>query len=183
MHLPLPRRPRPRAVIVAAALAIARPAAGAGGRPGAPRPVGAPVAVSRTFVVQRVNGAGLPFHDRFSTTPGYEHRLRLERVLVRLDPTGTFVMTVQGAYKDAPRDLPPGAGQSRDEAVRGRWTLQGRTVTLTPAPTRKGRQYAPATGTLAGGALTLRYTVGWAYGGRAGSRSYQLGAVHDPSYF
>lgn len=148
---------------------------------------GAPaITASRTYVVQRVNARPLPFADRFSTTGGYEHRVWVERFLVRLDPGGSFTMTVHGAYRDVPRATPAaannGAGQVRDEVVRGRWTLQGGALTLTPAPSRRGRQYAPATGTLRGASMVLRYRIGWAYGGRVGARDYQLTLAHDPSY-
>ena len=147
----------------------------------APAPSAAP-AVSRTYVVARVNGRPLPYDDRFVTTPGYEHRARFERLLVRLDPDGQFVITVLGAYRDVPRAQPGGAGQARDETVRGRWTRRGAAVTLTPAPSKRGKTWAPATGRLTGAGLVLHYEIGWAYGGRWGTRQYTLHAAHDPSY-
>jgi hypothetical protein len=142
----------------------------------------------RTFVVQRVNGRGLPFQDRFATTPGYEHRVHLERFLVRLEPGGRFTFAVWGAYKDAPRGEPAagptaGAGQVRDAVVRGRWTLAGTTVTLTPEPSKRGKRYAPAVGRLTPAGLVLRYEIGWEYaGGQWGTRRYELAAAYDPSY-
>lgn len=137
---------------------------------------------TRTYVVRQVNGRGLPFRDRFSTTPGYEHRTQLEQALIRLGGDGAFTMTVYGAYKDAPRDMPGFAGQTRDEVVHGHWTRQGTAVTLHFAPNKKGKQVAPAAGQLTGDRLTLRYTIGWDYGVKAGTRTYTFTAVHDPSY-
>jgi hypothetical protein len=155
--------------------------------PRAAAPAAAPAA-PRTYVVQRVNGRPLPFRDRFATTPGYEHRVHLERFLVRLDPAGTFTFAVWGAYKDAPRGAPAadatgGAGQVRDVVVRGRWTRAGTAVTLTPEPSKKGRRYAPAVGRLTPAGLELRYEIGWAYpAGQWGARHYQLAASYDPSF-
>ena len=172
------------AAILTAALAAA--VAGGAGR-AATRPASA-AAAPRTYVVQRVNGRALPFRDRFATTPGYEHRVHLERFLVRLDPGGTFTFAVWGAYRDAPRDTPAGgptagAGEVRDVVVRGRWTRAGTTVTLTPEPSKKGRRYAPAVGQLTPAGLVLRYEIGWAYpAGQWGARRYQLAAAYDPSY-
>lgn len=139
-------------------------------------------AASRTYIVRQVNGRDLPFQDRFSTTPGYEHRARMEQAAVRLNGNGTFTMTIYGAYRDAPRDMPGFAGQPRDEEVKGRWAQQGSAVTLRFAPAKNGRAVAPATGQLTGDRLLLRYTIGWDYGIRSGSRSYQLTAVYDPSF-
>lgn len=137
---------------------------------------------SRTYIVRQVNGRDLPFQDRFSTTPGYEHRARMEQAAVRLNSNGTFTMTIYGAYRDAPRDMPGFAGQARDEEVRGRWAQQGSAVTLRFAPGKNGRTVAPAKGQLVGDRLVIRYTIGWDYGLQSGSRSYVLTAVYDPSY-
>ena len=153
-----------------------------------PTRVPATAAAPRTYVVQRVNGRPLPFRDRFATTPGYEHRVHLERFLVRLDPSGTFTFAVWGAYKDAPTGMPSadatgGAGAVRDAVVRGRWTRSGETVALTPEPSKKGKRYAPAVGRLTPAGLELRYEIGWAYpAGQWGARRYALTAVYDPSY-
>ncbi len=190
-----------RAALLAALLAAGATPPAAGAERAAPRPaphtpgraapagaLPAPRAEPRTYVVRAVNGRPLPFQDRFATTPGYEHRVHLERFLVRLSPDGTFTFTVWGAYRDVPRDTPPagptgGAGQVSDHAVRGRWSLRGDAITLTPERSRKGRQYGPATGRLTGAGLVLRYEVGWAYpGGQFGSRRYHIAGAHDPSY-
>lgn len=189
------RRRTARAVLLAAwsagpaaaplvAMATGRPAATAAPTTAAPTAAAAPA--TGTFVVRSVNGRALPFADRFSTTGGYEHRVYVERFLVRLDRDGRFVLTTLGAYKDAPRAMPVGAnggaGQLRDATVRGRWVRSGAAITLLPDPSRKGREYAPATGRLTADGLTLEYEVRWAYGGRFGARRYVLRAQHDPSF-
>jgi hypothetical protein len=63
--------------------------------------------------------------------------------------------------------------------VRGRWTLEGTTLTLVPAKSKRGRQPAPIVGRVSGGTLVLPYDVSTGMT----RRHYVFVAAYDPSYF
>ena len=135
--------------------------------------------VAGTYVVRSVNGHALPVADRLPSAPGYEHRATLTRAAVRLDADGRFVLTAHYAHEHTARNAPPSRVPARDDAVRGRWTLEGSTLTLVPARSKRGRQAAPLVGRLAGGRLVLPHDVSIG----VSERHYVFAAVYDPAYF
>lgn len=153
--------------------------------PAAHRPPVAVPAVRRapgavgTYVVRSVNGRAIPFADRLPAGPGYEHRATLSRAAVRLDPDGAFVLTAHYAHEHTTRSAPPSRVPAKDDAVRGRWTLRGTTLTLVPARSKRGRQAAPLVGQLVGGRLVLPYDV--STGITEGH--YVFAAAYNRSYF
>lgn len=163
----------PLLLSLALALGAATPA-----RPAAPpRPAATTAATAAgTYVVRAVNGQRLPFQDRVATAPGFEHRARLERAFVRLDRNGTYALTAWYAYAHLPAGTPLGAAPLHDDVLRGRWSLDGTTITLTPE--KKGRRSRPSVGRLANGQISLTFHLA----NGVVARDWTVVATFDPSY-
>ena len=136
------------------ALALAAAAAVAGFAP-APR-----AALSGVYVADRYNGGAVPAIDRFPSSEGYTHYVKLEEGVVTMRPNGTFVSSWRYYHEllrngaPVPRRLP-----IKTDSYRGRYTQTGSTIVFRPDPSRRERNPRTVTGTVAGDRIRVTFPI------------------------
>src|SRR5690349_4857031 len=136
----MPHRSRRLLVALAAALAVtgfAPPSRG--------------TALSGVFVADRYNGGPVPAVDRFPSSEGFSHYVKLEEGVVTMRPNGTFVSSWRYYHELLRIGAPiPGRLPIKTDSYRGTYTQTGSTIVFRPAPSRRERNPRTITGTVVG---------------------------------
>lgn len=117
----------------------------------------APAAVAGSYEATRVNRRAVPTADRVEASPGYEHAVRLEQMVLTLRADKRFVAIVKYHQAMVKKDTRPEPSPLMSGAVRGRYVLQGNSIHFFPDPDSKGRRVKPVIGTIVGRRITVPF--------------------------
>ena len=138
---------RPRVYLVAlSALAVPAPAPPQG-------------SLSGVWVVERYNGGPVPAADRFPSTKGYSHYVKLQEGTVTLRPNGTFVSRWRYYHELLPDGKPVPRLQLKTDSYRGRYTTSGATIVFRPDPSKREKNPRTVTGTIAGDRIRVTFPI------------------------
>jgi hypothetical protein len=107
------------------------------------------------YEAARVNRKTLPMADRVQASPGYEHAVKLEEMILRLRNDGRFVATVRYHHSMVKAKARAEDTPILTESVRGKYEVKGNSIRFLPDPDAKGRRVKPVTGTLTGQRITV----------------------------
>lgn len=116
-----------------------------------------PAAVVGSYEAKRVNQKPVPTADRVEATPGYEHAVRLEQMVVTLRADKRFVAMVKYHQSMVKKRAKAEESPVMTTSVRGRYELRGTTVRFLPDPDSKGRRVKPVDGTVSGRRITVPF--------------------------
>jgi hypothetical protein len=138
-----------------------------------------PAALSGVWVAERYNGGPVPAVDRFPSTKGYSHYVKLEEGTVTLRPNGTFGSRWRYYHELLPDGKPVPRLQLKTDSYKGRYTLSGGTIVFRPDPSRRERNPRTVTGTIAGDRIRVTLPID-----EAGiKRTLRLDLKRDPMRF
>jgi hypothetical protein len=138
-----------------------------------------PAALSGVWVAERYNGGPVPAVDRFPSTKGFSHYVKLEEGTVTLRPNGTFVSRWRYYHELLPDGKPVPRLQLKTDSYRGRYTLGGGTIVFRPDPSKRERNPRTITGTIAGERIRVTLPID-----EAGiKRTLRMDLKRDPMRF
>lgn len=143
--------PRPLR-FVAALAAVTAVAALAGFSPSRP-------ALSGVYVVDRYNGGAVPTTDRFPSTEGYSHYVRLEEGVVTLRPNGTFVSSWRYYHELLPDGKPVPRLPLKTDQYKGRYTQTGSAIVFRPDPSKREKNPRTVSGVVAGDRIKVTFPI------------------------
>lgn len=119
-----------------------------------------PGALSGVFVADRYNGGAVPAIDRFPSSEGFTHYVKLEEGVVTMRPNGTFVSSWRYYHELLRNGAPvPARLPIRTDSYRGTYTQTGSTIVFRPAPSRRERNPRTVTGTVAGDRIRVTFPI------------------------
>lgn len=148
--------------IVFLLVALAAPVSGGAGSPLPPRAEAqsARPAVIGTWRATAFNRRALPAIERIPATDGWHHYVKLEQAVVTLRADGRFVASFRFWHHHMQDGTRVPDAPVMSETHRGTYVVRGGTVIFQPETRRKDRRpVTPLTGTIANGALQVRYAV------------------------
>jgi hypothetical protein len=114
-----------------------------------------PPALVGSYEAARVNRQPLPMADRVLASPGYEHAVRLNQMVLTLRGDRRFVAMVRYHHSMVKTRAKAEATPLLTESVRGRYEIQGTSIRMFPDADSKGRRVKPLTGTVSGRRITI----------------------------
>lgn len=93
--------------------------------------------------------------DRVPASPGHEHAVRLQEMILTLRADKRFVAMVRYHHSMVATRARAEDTPLLTEAVRGRYEVQGTTLRFYPDADSKGRRVKPVTGSIAGERITV----------------------------
>ena len=124
----------------------------------APRPP-APQALSGVYVVDRYNGGPVPAVDRFPSTQGYSHYVRLEEGVVTLRPNGTFGSSWRYYHELLPDGKPVPRLLLKTDQYKGRYTLTGNAIVFKPDPSKREKNPRTVSGVVVGDRIRVTFPI------------------------
>lgn len=109
------------------------------------------------YEAMRVNAKPVPTADRVEASPGYEHAVRLEQMIVTLRADKRFVAMVKYHQSMVKRRAKAEESPVMTASVRGRYEVRGATIRFLPDPDAKGRRVKPVDGTISGRRITVPF--------------------------
>jgi hypothetical protein len=133
---------------------------------------------SGTYVAKSLNHKSLPAEERVSSTDGYSHWVKIERLILRLQADGRFTVSMKYYHEHLHPKERPAAAQLLDAANRGTFVVHGNEIIFSPT-SKGGRAPKPVSGELHGDQIEVRFRV------REGDhwRPMTFVAVRDRSYW
>lgn len=122
----------------------------------APAPSVAPGVVG-SYEATRVNRKVVPTADRVEASPGYEHAIRLEEMVLSLRADKRFIATVKYHQSMVKRSARAEVSPVMTAAVRGRYEVRGTTIRFLPDADSRGRRVKPVDGELSGRRITVPF--------------------------
>ena len=116
-------------------------------------------ALSGVWVAQRYNGGAVPATDRFPSTKGYSHYVKLEEGTVTLRPNGTFVSRWRYYHELLPDGNPVPRLQLKTDSYRGRYTAAGGTIVFRPDPSKREKKPRTITGSIVGDRILVTLPI------------------------
>lgn len=113
--------------------------------------------VAGSYEATRVNRKSLPTNDRVEASPGYEHAVKLETMVLTLRGDNRFTAIVKYHQSMVKLRAPAEEGPVMSAAVRGRYTITGTSIRFDPDPDAKGKRVKPVTGTIVGRHITVPF--------------------------
>ena len=92
-----------------------------------------------SYEATRVNRKVVPTADRVEASPGYEHAIRLEEMVLSLRADKRFIATVKYHQSMVKRSARAEVSPVMTAAVRGRYEVRGTTIRFLPDADSKGR--------------------------------------------
>lgn len=131
-----------------------------------------------TYVAKSLNRKALPAEERIATTEGYAHWVKVEQLILRLQPNGRFSVSIRYYHEHLHPKQRPAGSQLLDAANRGTYSVRGNEIVFSPAP-KKGRAPKLVSGELRGDQVEVKFRV------REGDhwRPMTFVAVRDRSYW
>ena len=112
-------------------------------------------AVSGSYEATLVNRRPLPTNDRVDASPGYEHAVELDQMVLTLKTDGRFNAIVKYHQSMVRKREKAEVTPIMSASVRGKYTVNGTSIRFDPDPNAKGGRVKPITGTIAGRHIVL----------------------------
>lgn len=120
---------------------------------------GSGAAPTGLFVGTLLNSRPLPRIERVPSQTGWEHWFKLERALITLRPEGRFIASFKYYRQHKTLKAPVRPGPMLNETYKGKFSVQGTTITFQPDPTKQRRKIPPIIGTILGDRMNIPYIV------------------------
>lgn len=131
-----------------------------------------------TYVATSLNRRAIPAEERVSSSDGYYHWVKVERLILRLQADGRFSVSMRYYHEHLRPKARPTGSQLLDAANRGTYRVSGDQIVFTPA-SKGGRSPKPVRGSLHGDHIEVTFRV------QEGDhwRPMTVIALRDPSYW
>ena len=110
-----------------------------------------------SYEATRVNRKVVPTTDRVEASPGYEHAIRLEEMVLSLRADKRFIATVKYHQSMVRRSAKAEVSPVMTAAVRGKYEVRGATIRFLPDADSKGRRVKPVDGEMIGRRITVPF--------------------------
>jgi hypothetical protein len=114
-------------------------------------------ALAGSYEATRVNRRTVPTADRVEASPGYEHAVRLEQLVLTLRADRRFTAMVKYHQSLVKRNARPEPTPVMSASVRGRYEVRGSAIHFFPDPDGRGRRVKPVVGTVSGRRISVPF--------------------------
>lgn len=125
----------------------------------AKNPAPNPAAPTGLFVGTLLNAHPLPRIERVPSQDGWEHWFKLERALITLRPDGHFIASFKYYRQHVKPKAAVQPGPLLNETYKGKFSVNGTSITFTPDKTKQHRKPPPIVGTIIGDRMNIPYIV------------------------